>query len=265
MTATKLLTPPDSVKASAPPAANKTYELPPPPKWLKQLPDSTLQDGFPVLPTRTRVLKRTVDVCLASVLLVVTAPLMLVAAIAICINSRGSIFFTQTRVGLNKRRRSGEPASGDCRRRTANFGRPFTIFKLRTMETWAASEGPSQAQPNDQRVFAVGRLLRKLRIDELPQLVNVLKGDMSLVGPRPECIEYMEELSRRIPGYTQRLGLKPGLTGIAQIESGYANDLESYQRKIAHDQLYLRNCCLTNDLKILLRTARVVLTGFGAL
>jgi lipopolysaccharide/colanic/teichoic acid biosynthesis glycosyltransferase len=111
----------------------------------------------------------------------------------------------------------------------------------------------------------VGRLLRRMRIDELPQLINVLRGEMSMVGPRPECIEYMEELSRKVPGYLQRLGLKPGLTGIAQIEAGYANDLDSYRRKVAYDLLYLQNCSLWNDLRIMVRTVRVVLTGFGAI
>ncbi len=104
-----------------------------------------------------------------------------------------------------------------------------------------------------------------MRIDELPQLINVLRGEMSMVGPRPECIEYMEELCSKIPNYNERLGLKPGLTGIAQIEAGYANDLETYRRKVGYDLIYLQNCCLWNDLRIMARTVRVVFTGFGAL
>ncbi|GIW98730.1 MAG: hypothetical protein KatS3mg111_2063 [Pirellulaceae bacterium] len=133
------------------------------------------------------------------------------------------------------------------------------------MHVAADCRGPTQVQPGDQRIFPVGRLLRRFRIDELPQLINVLRGDMSMVGPRPECIEYMDDLSKKIPHYIDRLGLKPGLTGIAQIESGYANDLDSYHRKIAYDLMYLQNCCLGNDLRILWRTIRVVITGFGAL
>ena len=133
------------------------------------------------------------------------------------------------------------------------------------MHVAADPHGPTQVRANDARIFPVGRLLRRMRIDELPQLIHVLRGDMSMVGPRPECIEYMDELTRKIPNYVERLGLKPGLTGIAQIESGYANDLTSYRRKIAYDLLYLQNCCLTNDLRILWRTVRVVVTGFGAL
>ena len=133
------------------------------------------------------------------------------------------------------------------------------------MHVEVSGDGPSQVQTGDQRIFPVGRLLRRMRIDEIPQLFNVLRGEMSMVGPRPECIEYMEELSEKVPNYLQRLGLKPGLTGIAQIEAGYANDFESYRRKVAFDLMYLQHCCLRNDLKILARTVRVVLTGFGAL
>jgi len=177
--------------------------------------------------------------------------------------------FTQTRVGLNNRRDSGRRASWlpipICRRRKSNYGRPFTIFKLRTMHVEASSNGPTQTQKQDARIFPVGRLLRRMRIDELPQLLNVLRGEMSMVGPRPECIEYMEDLSAKVPNYLERLGLKPGLTGIAQIESGYANDLESYRRKVTLDLLYLQNCCPWNDLKIMVRTGRVIFSGFGAL
>jgi lipopolysaccharide/colanic/teichoic acid biosynthesis glycosyltransferase len=133
------------------------------------------------------------------------------------------------------------------------------------MHVAASQNGPSQATAGDSRVFPVGRILRRMRIDELPQLINVLRGEMSMVGPRPECIEYMEELSAKVPNYLERLGLKPGLTGIAQIEAGYANDLESYRRKVAFDLMYLQNCCVWNDLHIMIRTVRVVLTGFGAL
>ncbi len=242
-------------------------ELEPPP-WLAQLHLGQARTNVHCLPPMARGLKRLVDIVVASVLLILTAPIMLLAAIGIKASSRGPVIFTQTRVGLNARREqeATEDSFGkNCRRRLANFGRPFRIYKLRTMHVATDVDGPSQARPGDQRVLPLGRLLRRMRIDELPQLFNVLRGEMSIVGPRPECIEYMEELSAKVPNYLQRLGLKPGLTGIAQIEAGYANDLQSYRNKVAYDLMYLQNSCLRNDLRIMARTIKVVLTGFGAL
>jgi lipopolysaccharide/colanic/teichoic acid biosynthesis glycosyltransferase len=241
-----------------------------PPAWLTQLELERPRSGLRCLPPRTRFLKRTLDIAVALGLLVVAIPVVSLAAIAIKLTSPGPVFFTQTRVGLNSRvsqRRLAqrESRSPECRRKEPAYGRPFTIYKLRTMTVAAAESGPSQAISGDRRVTSVGRFLRQMRIDELPQLLNVLRGDMSMVGPRPECIEYMEELSAKVPCYLARLGLTPGLTGIAQIEAGYANDLTSYRRKIAFDLMYLQNCSVWNDIKILWRTVRVVFTGFGAL
>ena len=238
-----------------------------PPRWMIQVPQDDVRAYQRGLPLVTRVSKRCLDIVMAGTLLVLTLPLMFVTAIAIKLNSPGPVIFTQVRAGLNSRRRNftSQNPVPICRRRTTNYGRPFVIYKLRTMHVNSDAEGPKQAQKDDQRVFGIGRLLRKMRIDELPQLVNVLRGEMSMVGPRPECIDYMEELSDKVPNYLDRLGLKPGLTGIAQIEAGYANDLESYRRKIAFDLIYLKNCCVRNDIKTLVRTARVVLSGFGAL
>lgn len=240
-----------------------------PPRWLTQINCPKIRSNIRDLPLMTRIVKRLMDIVVASGLLLVTMPVMLVAAVAIKLTSPGPVVFTQTRVGLNNRRDRGRQASSTavpmCRRRKSNYGRPFTIFKLRTMHVQACMDGPTQAQTQDARIFRVGRILRKMRIDELPQLLNVLRGEMSMVGPRPECIEYMEHLSAEVPNYLERLGLKPGLTGIAQIESGYANDLESYRRKVSLDLLYLRNCSPWNDLKIMVRTGRVVFSGFGAL
>lgn len=239
------------------------------PKWLTLLELERPRKGIRCLPWQLRVAKRALDIAVALVLIIVAIPIIIVAAIAIKCTSPGPILFTQTRVGLNlrmhQRRRVGLDNRGPCRREEPNYGRPFTIYKLRTMTVAGNSAGPSEAVRGDRRVTSVGRIMRRMRIDELPQLWNVLRGDMSMVGPRPECIEYMERLTAQVPGYLQRLGLKPGLTGIAQIEAGYANDLESYRRKVALDLTYLHNCSVWNDIKILLRTVRVVLTGFGAL
>lgn len=133
------------------------------------------------------------------------------------------------------------------------------------MRTDAEKHGAQFATNGDPRVTSIGRFLRKTRLDELPQLYNVLKCEMTLVGPRPERPEFMEELSDEIPNYLERLGLKPGLTGPTQVMNGYDNNIESFRRKVALDLLYLQNCCLWNDIKILFRTFRVVLTGSDAL
>lgn len=236
-----------------------------PPSWLYQLDLPNRRENLKCLRPRTRVVKRIADILVAGLLLVLTMPLMLLAILAIKLTSRGPAFFCQTRVGLNTRRKGAGADVTQCRRAEFNFGRPFRIYKLRTMYVGADQGGPSQAKTGDCRVTPVGRLFRRMRIDELPQLVNVLRGEMSMVGPRPECIEYMEELTAKVPGYVERLGLKPGLTGIAQIEAGYANNLETYRRKVAYDLLYLQNCCVWNDIRIMARTVKVVLTGFGAL
>ena len=139
------------------------------------------------------------------------------------------------------------------------------LYKFRTMRNDAEKNGAQFAVKGDARVTSIGWFLRKTRIDELPQLWNVLKGEMSLVGPRPERPEFIAGLSDQIPDYLQRLGLKPGLTGVAQIVNGYDNNIESFRRKVAFDVLYLQNCCWWNDVKVLLRTVRVVLNGSGAL
>lgn len=214
------------------------------PNWLSQLELQSSRQSVKCLPPRTLFYKRTLDVMVALGLLVLSAPILIVSMILIRLTSKGPAVFTQYRAGL--------------------FGKPFRIYKLRSMYVDADDGGPRQAQDGDSRVTPLGRFLRQTRIDELPQLINVLRGEMTMVGPRPECIEYIDELAAKVPIYPKRLGLKPGLTGVAQIEGGYANDLESYRKKVAYDLMYLQNCCIANDLKILRRTVKVVLTGFGA-
>ena len=206
---------------------------------------------------------------------------MIVAAVLVKLTSPGPIIYSQTRVGLNLRLKSNKDrrqsdasapqgvedrrGKGRDRREESNYGQPFTMYKFRTMRNDAESKGAQFAQKSDPRVTAIGRFLRRTRIDELPQLWNVLKGDMSMVGPRPERPHFMETLSSNIPNYVARLGLKPGITGMAQVVNGYDNELEGFRRKVGYDLLYLQNCCLLNDLKILFRTVRVVITGEGAL
>ena len=219
-----------------------------------------------------------VDVLGAIFLLVVTSPIMAFFALLVKITSPGPLVYKQLRVGVNLRvkekkdRRKtdlGPPGDerrvvGTDRREKQNFGRPFVLYKFRSMRVDAETNGAQLAQKDDPRVTRIGRFMRLTRIDELPQLINVLKGDMSLVGPRPERPFFIEQLTEEIPNYLNRLGLKPGVTGVAQVLNGYDNDIESFRRKVAYDLLYLQNCCLWNDMKILFRTIWVVITGHGA-
>ena len=154
--------------------------------------------------------------------------------------------------------------AGPERRGSVGYGRTFTLHKFRTMTTDAEKDGVKLSSRGDARITRLGKFLRRTRIDELPQLFNVLKGEMSLVGPRPERPELVQGLVQEIPGFGERTNLVPGLTGLAQVENGYDNEREGFVRKAAYDQLYLQTCCLRNDVKILIRTVGVVVTGKGA-
>lgn len=247
--------------------------------WITRLELDRTRVNIHCLTPQSRSLKRLLDILLGGTMLIVLSPVMLLTALAVRLTSRGPVIFRQTRVGLNLRKSSdrrsqtsGPPEQVGERRDPANdrrqqetYGRHFTLYKFRTMRIDAEKNGAQFAQKNDRRVTCIGGFLRKTRLDELPQLWNVLQGEMSLVGPRPERPEFIEKLSDEIPDYLARLGLQPGLTGIAQVVNGYDNDIAGFRRKVAFDLLYLQNCCIKNDLQILLRTIRVVLTGSGAL
>jgi len=254
----------------------------PPADWVTRLNLVRPRRDVLCLSVGTRFLKRSLDVVVSLIMIVLLTPVLLFTALAVRVTSRGPVVFRQQRVGLNLRgdketaedRRQesktaipeqGDRRKGIDRRAKASYGKPFTLYKFRTMRTDAEKDGAQFATMGDPRVTSIGRFLRKTRLDELPQLWNVLKGEMTLVGPRPERPEFMKELSDEIPDYLDRLGLKPGLTGPAQIINGYDNNIESFRRKVALDLLYLQNCCLWNDIKILFRTIRVVLTGSGAM
>lgn len=249
------------------------------PPWLTELHLAQPRRSTRCLGEITRLTKRAMDFVGAAVLLVVLAPVMALVALLVRITSPGPVIFRQVRVGLNQRHQSTDRRQrvstagpgGEERRqpnsdRRANrsYGKTFTLYKFRTMRTDAEKHGAQLATKNDPRVTPIGRFLRKTRLDELPQLWNVLRGEMSLVGPRPERPEFIETLSQQVPNYLNRLGLKPGLTGLAQIINGYDTDLDSFRRKVTLDLIYLQNCCFWNDCKILLRTIRVVLSGSGA-
>ena len=209
------------------------------------------------------VAKRAFDIVAASIGLLVFALLLPVLALAIKLDSPGSIFYAQERVGINRRRKR-DGFGGSDRRKVLQPGRPFRIFKLRSMGRDAEKNGPQWATTGDMRVTRVGRFLRKTRLDELPQLWNVLKGDMSLIGPRPERLCFIRELESDVPFYHDRLLVKPGLTGLAQVRNGYDEDIEGVKRKVEYDRRYIRNCGPLTELGILLETVRVVVNGEGA-
>jgi exopolysaccharide biosynthesis polyprenyl glycosylphosphotransferase len=170
---------------------------------------------------------------------------MLITAAAIKFESRGPILYRQERVGLN--------------------GKTFSIAKFRSMRTDAEKDGkPRWAAANDDRITRVGQLIRRLRIDELPQLLNVLRGDMSLVGPRPERPFFVDQLTQDIPFYALRHSVKPGVTGWAQVRYHYGSTVEDSQEKLQYDLYYVKNHTLFLDLVVLLETVGVVLTGKGA-
>ena len=249
----------------------------PPADWLTRLQLEQPQTNLRSIAVWTQRAKRAMDVLCAVSMLLLLAPVVLLVAVAVKLTSPGPMLFRQIRTGLNLRtprdRRASRLAAANADRRQKSndrrhdscYGRPFVLFKFRTMRIDAEKNGAQFATKGDPRVTSIGRFLRKTRLDELPQLWNVLRGEMSLVGPRPERPEFIEHLSQEVPNYLLRLGIKPGLTGLAQVLNGYDNDLAGFRRKVALDLLYLQNCCLVNDLKILFRTVGVVLTGKGAL
>lgn len=186
--------------------------------------------------------KRIFDIIASCIGLLIGIPLLLVFGIAIICEDGGPIFYKQERLGL--------------------YGKKFFIYKLRSMRVDAEKIGGAQwAQKNDPRITKVGNIIRKTRIDEIPQLINILSGDMSLIGPRPERPELTYQFEEEIPGFIDRLSVKPGLTGWAQVNGGYEI---SPQEKLTLDLEYIRNKSIIMDLKIILKTIKVVLTGDGA-
>ncbi len=188
------------------------------------------------------VIKRLIDILVSAVALLLFLPLILLTIILIKMESRGPVLFEQERVGKD--------------------GRIFSLYKFRSMAKDAEKDtGPVMARSDDKRITKLGRILRKTRLDEIPQLINVLKGDMSLVGPRPERPFFVERFKKQIPGYVQRLQVRPGVTGLAQVHSTY--DI-SARSKLRYDLLYVRNHSLFLDVEIIMRTIGVILRRKGA-
>lgn len=188
--------------------------------------------------------KRIIDIIFGGILGLFSLPICIAAAIAIKLDDKGPIFYAQERIGL--------------------YGKPFTVYKFRTMRTDAEKFGAQWATKDDQRITKVGKFLRKTRIDELPQIFCVLKGDMSMVGPRPERAVFINKLREQIPFYISRLKIKPGLTGWAQVCHHYDTSTEDVKIKLRYDMYYFENMSLLLDFQILVRTVYVVLTGKGA-
>ena len=187
--------------------------------------------------------KRVADIVLSSIALIVLSPVFAAVAIAVKRDSKGPVFYRQTRIGYHKK--------------------PFTIYKFRTMIADAEPNGPVLARENDSRVTRVGHFMRKYRIDELPQFWNVLKGDMSLVGPRPEREFYVRQIMKRHPAYSLIHQVRPGITSWGMVKYGYASDVDQMLERLEYDLLYIENVSLAVDIKIMFYTVSTILTGKG--
>lgn len=208
-----------------------------PPDWLvfaENAPSSRLNQAF----------KRGFDVALSAAMLILVLPVMLLAALVIRLDSEGPVFYRQERVGLH--------------------GKTFTLLKFRSMRVDAEAAGPAWAAAHDPRVTRIGGFLRRIRIDELPQLINVLRGEMSLIGPRPERPHFVAQLAAAIPHYHDRSFVKPGITGWAQVNFPYGASIEDARMKLAYDLYYVARRNLFLDLLILISTVRVILFREGA-
>jgi sugar transferase (PEP-CTERM system associated) len=207
------------------------------PSWL------IFSDGFQAS-RATRVVKRLIDIVLAAAGLVLTAPLMLLTAIAVWLDSPGPVLYRQVRVG--------------------EHDRLFTLCKFRSMRSDAERGKPIWATNNDSRVTRVGRFIRLTRLDELPQLLNVLRGDMSFVGPRPERPYFVQQLAADIPFYAERHAVKPGVTGWAQVKYRYGSSVEDAMEKLRYDLYYIKHLSIGFDLTIVIDTVKVILCARGA-
>ena len=195
-------------------------------------------------PAGYMLVKRLLDILCVLAALPFALPLMLITAIAIRLESAGNVLFVQNRIGQG--------------------GREFKIYKFRSMRTDSEQNGAQLAQVGDSRITRVGSFIRKTRLDELPQFFNILKGDMSLIGPRPEQKVFVEQFEKSIPFYQYRHIVKPGLSGWAQVTQGYAGNTDETQVKIEHDFYYIKHFSFSLDVLIMFKTVKIILTGFGA-
>lgn len=188
--------------------------------------------------------KRAMDIVIASAVLIVLSPIWILSALVIKWDSRGPVFYRQRRIGLN--------------------GRPFTMYKFRSMlHNAEKTTGPVWAKRNDPRITKVGRIIRKLGIDEIPNLFNVLRGDMSLIGPRPERPYFVNQFRHRIHYYSNRLEMRPGITGLAQVYHKYDETIEDVKQKLEFDLSYIRNYSIRTDIKVIFMTIYIIIMGKG--
>lgn len=229
---------------------------------LVEAPPREVTHAVPQLSMPHEAARRVLNVVVASIGLVLAAPIMLAVAIAVKLTSRGPAIYSQIRIGHDRRRAFGAPS--DKRRANDLGGKPFRIYKFRTMRTDAEKlSGAVWASQNDPRVTSTGRILRKYRLDELPQLVNVIKGDMNIVGPRPERPAIFQELRQTITDYEWRQLARPGITGLAQVSQNYDTNVEDVKRKVQFDLTYIKQQSLTEDVRIMAKTVPVILFGKG--
>ena len=188
-------------------------------------------------------LKRIFDIIISLVAMIILSPVYLVTAIIVKATSPGPVFYAQERIGY--------------------LGRPFKMHKFRSMYVDAEQAGPALSKDNDPRITPFGRFMRKVRLDEIPQFYNVLRGTMSLVGPRPERQFYIDQIVKRAPEYLLLQRIKPGITSWGQVRYGYASNVDEMVERLRYDLLYLDNMSLTTDLKILLYTVIIIIQGRG--
>jgi exopolysaccharide biosynthesis polyprenyl glycosylphosphotransferase len=195
------------------------------------------------MPDWQRVFKRAIDIVASVLGLLILSPLYIFSALKVKLSSPGPIFYKQERIGL--------------------YGKPFWIYKFRSMVMDAEKAGPALSSENDPRITPWGKVMRKWRIDELPQLYNILRGDMSLVGPRPERKYYIDIISKTNPHYKYLHKVKPGLSSWGMVKFGYAETPEQMIERMKYDLLYIKNCSLVLDVKIMFYTILVILQGRG--
>lgn len=213
-------------------------------KGVKYRSNETASKKFWNLTEKQQQVKRAIDLLITFLALPVILPIGIITAIIIKLDSRGPVFFIQERVGLR--------------------GKTFNMYKFRSMTVDAEKNGNKFAQRNDQRVTGIGKLIRRYRIDEIPNFLNVLKGEMSVIGPRPEQVNFVEFFDAEIERYHYRHSVKPGITGLAQVNQGYAACTRSTQMKLNYDLFYIRHYSFRVDMVIIFKTMITILTGFGS-